>query len=171
MKMVFLRESLKYEPEHEEAINNLAVLHRRIGEEEKAEELYLYGIKNAKNKLTLLRNYKAMLAIQNRVDEVAAIQAKLDEYEDENPFEWIRAGNNAFDQKEYVIAKQFFEKAAEMAPYLHQAYFGMAKAEYMLGNPRATKNALNKALEEAYDQESKSVYEAKLEALSRERLN
>jgi len=167
----YLLESLKYEPEHEEAINNLAVLHRRIGEEKKAEDLYLYGIKHAKNKLSLLRNYKAMLSLQGRIDEVAVVQSKLDQYDDENPFEWVKAGNDAFDQKDYVIAKTFFEKAAEKAPYLHQAHYGVAKVEYMLGNPRATKNALDKALKEAFDEESKTVYEAKLEALSRERLN
>jgi len=167
----YLLEALKFEPEHEETINNLAVLHRRVGAMNKAEELYLYGIRKAKNKLTLLRNYKALLVLQDRTEEASDVQFQLDKYEDENPFEWVRAGNEAFDQEDYEVARNFYKKAIIKAPYLHQAHFGIAKVEFILGNPRASKAALNKALEEAFDLESKSIYEAKIDALNREYFN
>ena len=166
-----LKRSLDVEPENAEAINSLAVIHRRVGDYAKAEELYKYGIKNAFNKIVLLKNYQVLLLTQNRTADAAKVAKELENLEDLNPFNWLLAANEAFDEKNYSVAIKLYEKSIELAPYLHQGYFGIAKSEYRRGNLRASRLALEEALEQAYDKDSKSIYEAKLAVLSVERFN
>jgi len=167
----YLLESLKLEPDQEESINNLAVLHRRIGAEDKAEELYLYGIKKAKKKVSLLRNYRSLLQRQGRQDEARVIDEKLKVIDDENPFIWLHAANEAYDDSDYKGAIELYEKVLEKASYLHQAHFGIAKSKFMQGKFRAAEVALEKAMEEAFDENSKSIYEAKLHMLNKKPIN
>ena len=166
-----LKRSLDVEPENAEAINSLAVIHRRVGDYAKAEELYKYGIKNAFNKIVLLKNYQVLLLTQNRTADAERIAKELENLEDLNPFNWLLAANEAFDEKNYSVAIKLYKKSIELAPYLHQGYFGIAKSEYQRGNLRASRLALEEALEQAYDRDSKSIYEAKLAVLSGDRFN
>ena len=166
-----LKRSLELEPESAEAINSLAVIHRRIGEYSKAEELYKYGIKNAFNKIVLLKNYRVLLLTQNRNEDANRVAKELENLEDLNPFNWLLAANEAFDEQDYSVAIKLYKKSIDLAPYLHQGHFGIAKSEYQQGNLRASRLALEEALEQAFDRGSKSIYEAKLAVLSRERFN
>ena len=166
-----LRHSLGIEPENAQTINSLAVLHRRVGEYAKAEELYKYGIKNASNKVTLLKNYKILLQSQERFTEAEKITKELENLDDYDPFNWLHAANDAFDEGNYNLAFKLYNKAIELAPYLHQAHFGVAKTQYMRGNYKAAERSFKVAKDEAFDKKSKSIYEAKLAALSRERFN
>ena len=166
-----LRHSLDIEPENAQSINSLAVLHRRVGEYAKAEELYKYGIKNASNKITLLKNYKILLQSQERFIEAERITKELENLIDYDPFNWLHAANDAFDEGNYNLAFKLYNKAIELAPYLHQAHFGVAKTQYMRGNYIAAERSFKVAQDEAFDKKSKSIYEAKLSALSKERFN
>ena len=166
-----LKRSLEIEPENAEAINSLAVIHRRVGDYAKAEELYKYGIKNAVNKIVLLKNYQILLQTQNRSEDAAKVAKELENLEDLNPFNWLLAANEAFDEKNYSVAIKLYEKSIKLAPYLHQGHFGIAKSEYQRGNLKASRIALEEALEQAFDKDSKSIYEAKLAVLSSERYN
>ena len=81
------------------------------------------------------------------------------------------AANQAFDEKDYQVAVKLYKKSIELAPYLHQGHFGIAKSEYQRGNLRASRLALQEALEQAFDSSSKSIYEAKLAVMTKERFN
>lgn len=166
-----LKKSLEVEPDNAHAINSLAVIHRRIGEEKIAEELYKYGIKHAKNKITLLRNYLVLLKSQNRSNDIDRVEKELEGLDDQNPFRWLLSANEAYEQGDYHTAMRFYKRAITIAPYLHQGYFGLAKVEFQWNNLRAAKAALKTAKEKAFEMETKSIYEAKLEALSQARFN
>ena len=152
-------------------INSLAVIHRRVGEIDKAEELYKYGIKNALNKIVLLKNYQILLLAQNRSEAAERIAKELENLEDLNPFNWLLAANEAFTDADYAVAIKLYKKSIDLAPYLHQGHFGIAKSEYQRGNLRASRLALEEALEQAFDSGSKSIYEAKLAVMTKERFN
>jgi len=160
-----LKASLQYEPKHEESINNLAILYRRVGMPDKAEEFYRYGIKHAKNRLTLLKNYRAFLKSQNRDSEVIILEEELKNYHDPDPFPWVHSANDAFDQADYHLALTHYDRAIELAPYLHQAHFGRSKSLYMLGKINSAELAMERAQNEAYDQRSKDLYASKLAVL------
>jgi len=99
-----LKHSLEIEPESHQTINSLAILHRRVGDYRKAEELYKYGIKIASNKIVLLKNYKVLLLFQKRYDEAEKISRELENLEDHNPFNWLLAANDAFDEEDFNLA-------------------------------------------------------------------
>lgn len=166
-----LKASLDVEPDNAHAINTLAVLHRRVGEEQVAEELYKYGIKHAQNKIPLLKNYQVLLEIQERHSEAQKIATELEGLDDLNPFRWLLSANESFDAGDYTTAYKLYLKSVDLAPYLHQGYLGIAKIEYHRKRFTAAREALEQAKENSFELKTRSIYEAKLAALSRERFN
>ncbi|MDX2416670.1 MAG: tetratricopeptide repeat protein [Xanthomonadales bacterium] len=161
-----LRKVMELTPDSASAINSMAVLHRRAGQVNKAEEIYKYGILYLPDKVSLLRNYRVLLAEQGRYDEAEVIKARLTELDESNPFDWLHAGQEAFDNGDFRDAISFYEKAVEIAPYLHESYAGMAKAHYKLGNRTSAKRELKNAKKFAYQKSIQSLYQAKLIALA-----
>ena len=163
-----LRKVIELTPQSASAINSMAIIYRRTGHANRAEEIYKYGILHLPAKVSLLRNYRVLLLEQGRHDEAGIINARLAELDESNPFDWLHAGQQAYDDGEYRDAISLYEKAVETAPYLHESYAGIAKANYMLGNrTRATRN-LKKAQKLSYQKSIQSLYQAKLMALAGE---
>jgi Tfp pilus assembly protein PilF len=161
-----LQKSLELNPDNAGSINAMAVVHRRVGELEKAEEIYRYGIENVKDQVSLLRNYRVLLEQQGRLNEVENINRKLSRLDDPSPFDWLRAGHGAYGEGDFKEAVLFYKKAAKKAPYLHESYAGMARAYYKTGNRKGAERELKNALQYSRRVSTRSMYEAKLVALS-----
>jgi len=161
-----LQKSLELNPDDPGSINAMAVVHRRVGDLEKAEEIYRYGIENLKDQVSLLRNYRVLLEQQGRFDEVAKINQSLARLDDPSPFDWLRAGHGAYSEGDFKEAVLFYKKAAKKAPYLHESYAGMARAYYKLGNRKGAEREFKNALQYSHGVPTRSMYEAKLMALS-----
>ncbi len=159
--------SLESEAENADAINSIAVANRRSGQLEMAERFFEYGLKLTDNKLVLLKNYKLLLTQQGRISEVEEINKQLKAYNDKNPFEILTKAEQAFAENDFTKALDLYQTIISFAPYVHQAYFGIAKSEYKRGNLVAANEALQRALQETYDGEVKTVYQAKLSALKK----
>jgi len=163
-----LRKALELTPEDAGAINSMAVVYRRAGNSDKSEEIYRYGINNLPNKLSLLRNYRVLLIEQERFTEVEEVNVTLAELDGISPFDWLHAGNDAYADGDFREAITFYQKAVEIAPYLHESYAGMAKAHYKLGNRVRAKRELLNAQKFSYRKSFQSLYQAKLTALASE---
>lgn len=161
----YLKESMSFAPEHPDAINTLAVLHRRVGEEERAEKLYLYGIDIADERVSLMKNYRNMLRYQGREEEALAIESQLHELEDPSPFQWLSLARESFDRGDYVLSVRMYDKALDVAPYLHDAHLGKVQAQLNLGQLKAAVRSLDTATEYMYEPEQRSMYVAKLTTL------
>ena len=146
----------------------MAIVYRRSGNENKAEEIYKYGIVNLPNKVSLLRNYRALLMGQGRFTEAEEVNVKLAELDEASPFDWLHAGHDAYINGDFREAISFYQKAVEIAPYLHESYAGMAKAHYKLGNRVSAKRELLNAQKFSYRKSIQSLYQAKLVALASE---
>ncbi len=157
-----LRKALEFNSNDQHAINMLALVHEYHGLKKHAEALFKYGIKNSEDKLNLLRNYKIYLQRENRYKDANKIASQLASYKTKNPFDWVKLGNNSLAQGNHSEANNYFRKALKMAPYVHQAHFGIAKSEYILGNHKAAK----KALKNSFELKNKEMYQRKLTALS-----
>lgn len=164
----YTRESLQYAEDHEDALNMLAVIHSRVGNPEKAEEIYLYAIERAENKLSLLKNYHGLLARTGRDAEAQEIEQRLDRMKDPSPYHWFRLARAAYEDNEYFDAIDYFNRAVDRAPYLHEAHVGLARAYYQVGRLRNAEAALQTALDKAFRRDTRNLYQAKLEALRRE---
>lgn len=161
-----LQKTLKLTPEDPGAINSMAVIHRRIGDLDKAEEVYQYGIAHLDDKISFLRNYRVLLEQQGRFDEVAQINRQLTALDDPSPFDWLHAGHDAYSEGNYREAVLLYRKAAKIAPYLHESYAGLAKAYYMIGDRHRAEREFKNALEKSQRPATRSMYEAKLMVLS-----
>jgi Tfp pilus assembly protein PilF len=161
-----LQKTLELTPDDPGAINSMAVVHRRVGDLEKAEEIYRYGIEYLPDKISFLRNYRVLLEQQGRFTEVRQINRRLTALDDPSPFDWLHAGHSAFSDGHFQEAVLFYRKAAKVAPYLHESYAGLAKAYYMIGDRDAAEREFRRALEYTERPSTRSMYEAKLVALS-----
>jgi len=163
-----LRKALDFHPDDQHAINMLALVHEYHGLKKYAEVLFKYGIGRAENKLSLLKNYHIFLQREKRFEDADLISKQLRSFKTKNPFEWVNLGNSSLAQGKHYEAKRYFKRALKLAPYVHQAYFGIAKSEYILGNHKAAKRALEKAKENSYEMKNKEMYQNKLTALKQE---
>lgn len=159
------QKSLEYAPDNIDAINMLAVLHRRAGDDETAEEVYQYGISLEPDQTELLKNYRMLLNDQGRGSEAMEIGTIISRLGDESPFSHWFLAEEAYAQANYVDALVYYKKAVRVAPYFHEGYFGIAKSQYQLGNNTAAGRALRRAVKKATEPRDRVIYEAKLTAL------
>jgi len=163
-----LIQSLELSPASPESLNMLAIVNYRAGDKSKSEEIYRFGIQNSPRQVSLLRNYGIFLRREGRSAEADEVDNRLSRLADPNPFDWISAGQKAYDANEFWHAIDFFRKGANLAPYLHEAHFGLAKAHFRLGKLEIAKRELQLALNhaQAAGSTSRKLYEAKLFTLS-----
>jgi Tfp pilus assembly protein PilF len=159
-------EALHQNPLDPTAWNIMAVIYRHAGDLAKAEEIYLFAIEHAEDKLTLLKNYRQLLVSQMRITEAAAVENKLETMEDPSPFHWYSLAKNSYDTQDYQAAIRYFNKALVIAPYLHEAWLGKAQSFYQLNELPEAELALKMAIENADRMSTRSLYEAKLTALA-----
>ena len=161
-----LMESLEFSPASPESLNMLAIVFDRAGDKRKSEEIYRYGIQHAQRRVSLLRNFSIFLKREGRAAEAEQIDALLAQQNEPNPFDWIFAGLQAYSDGEFQRAIRLFRKSVQLAPYLHEAHFGLAKTYYQLGNLSQAEQELEQALNKATAGTTRKMYEVKLTALS-----
>lgn len=161
-----LIESLDLSPASPESLNMLAIVFDRAGDKSKSEEIYRYGIRHAQRRVSLLRNYGIFLRREGRVAEAEEIDVMLAEQNEPNPFDWIYAGLDAYSDGEFNKAIDLFQKSVQLAPYLHEGHFGLAKAYYQLGNLTRSEQELEQALYYAIASKTREMYEVKLAAMN-----
>ena len=162
-----LQESIRHLPNNVDALNVFALLYRRSGDSAHAERLYKTSIEAHPDAVVLLRNYRALLRSQNRLSEAEEITHTLASLEGVHPVDWLQAGSVAFRNSEYSEAIRYFKKAVELAPYLHEAYLGLAEAYYAMNDTRQTRRQLELALANANKADTRALYEEKLSSLSK----
>ena len=159
-------EALAYNPLDATAWNIMAVIYRRAGDLAKAEEIYLFAITHAEDKLTLLKNYRLLLTSQMRIAEAAAIENRLNSMDDPSPFHWFALARTSYDMQDYEEAIRYFDKALAIAPYMHEAWLGKAQSLYQVGALADAELAMKMAIANVNRTSTRTLYEAKLMALA-----
>ena len=159
-------EAIKYDRSNEDAINLLAIIYRRANKPTLAEATYRYGLDEAENHLSLLKNYRLLLISQSRTDEADEIQKTIDRLHDPSPHNWYLAGLKAYDDGHMDDAIKFLKRAERIAPYIHQIHFGLARAYYQKGNEKLAEQYLIRAREAAYKPTIQRIYDAKIAKLT-----
>ena len=160
-----LSAAMQISPDNIETLNTLAVLHKKSGNRDAAESIYRYALHYTKGSVSILSNFVILLNESNRNKEAALYEDKYLEIEDDNPFNWHDLANRAYERENYWKALHLYKKSADMAPYLHENFFGQAKAYYQLGNRAEANDALQKASGLAYTKLDEKLYSAKLDTL------
>ncbi|WJG10539.1 tetratricopeptide repeat protein [Aliiglaciecola sp. LCG003] len=160
-----LAHAMQASPKNAETLNTLGVLYNRVGNTEKAEQIYLYAINHTNGGLNLFSNYAKLLSEQKRVKELQTLESKVDLADDDNPYKWVDLANIAFEQKRYQRALNFFNRSIQKAPYLSESYFGLAKTLFEMNKKKQAKEYMQRAIELADSDKQNYLYTAKLEVL------
>lgn len=147
--------------------NLLAILHRRKGDKETAEKFYLRAIEQNKKNLNALKNYAFLLNTQQRYKELQLIEQKIDNLYDPNPYIWLEQAYIAKHTNKLEQAEKLFKKVITMAPYVHQAYVGLAQIHYLSGNKNKAINTLKAGMEWTYKEDELQLYKRKLYSLTK----
>jgi tetratricopeptide (TPR) repeat protein len=161
-----LAAAMELSPTNSETLNTLAVLHKITGNTSLAEAIYLSGVEGSSSSVSMLSNYILLLNESNRIDEVTLMKEKFSQIRDDNPYLWYDLANQAYAKKNYLQALRYYEMSIQTAPYLHESFFGVAKAYFQLGNKQKAKIAMKKAAELAYKPSDEKLYLAKLNSLT-----
>ena len=165
----YLLESLRHDPDNAIALNTMAVVYRRTGNEQMAERIYRYGIDSLPENVSFLRNYHSLLKRQGRDEEAEAISRTIATLDDPNPFHWVNAGRSALSDGEFEEATRHLRRAIRIAPYLHEAHALMAVAHLQMGNPSRSERELRRAMDIAQRESTRSLYQAKLTVIGKKR--
>ncbi len=165
--MAHTRTAAKLAPVDAGVVGLLALIHRRAGDDASAEALYRFGLEHNGDDLTLLGNYRRLLRDQGRTDDAQQISARLGKVDDSRPFHWLSQAHARYADDDLATAATYYRKALELAPYLHEAHFGLARVQYRMGKTRAARRQLKAALEWSGESQDSVLYRAKLDALAR----
>ena len=146
-------------------LNTLAVLHKKAGKLDLAESIYRHILEQTEGSVSVLSNYVILLEKMNRNEVAAVYEDMYMEIEDDNPYRWHDLANEAYKKEKYSKALYLYKKSADMAPYLHENYFGQAKVYFQLGNNNKASKAMEKASDLAYTLADEKRYLAKLHTL------
>lgn len=149
-----------------ETLNTLAVLYKTLNYTKKAESLYQYVLENTAGSANVLSNYALLLEKQQRFDELNELEDKFDTINDNNPYRWYDMANRHFSRQKYNVALKYYKRSVEVAPYLHEGYFGLAKTYYQIGKHEKASKFMQKASELAYTPKDEYLYSAKLKVLN-----
>lgn len=158
--------AMELSPNNIETLNTLAVLHNKSGNPAVAEAIYIYAMNHTKGSVNLLSNYITLLEQMGRLAESELLQQQYIDIEDNNPYRWYDLASQAYANERYTVALRYYEKSIQIAPYLHESFFGQAKTYFHLGKRLKAKNAMKKAAELAFKPSDERLYLAKLNLLS-----
>lgn len=160
--------ALKVSPDNSSAINTLAVLHRRMGEEDVAELAYRVAIDTRARYAPLVyRNYIALLEQQGRYDDARMAIAEYQKIQKQHPAQWVRDGRRAHQKGDYKLAIEYYEKALEIAPNLHEVYLLSVHSSMAAGDIGLALTQLKSALDLELTSTEANIYKGKLGKLKR----
>ncbi len=163
---VYANKAYEYDTKNIDTINLLAVIHRRAGDIKTAEEIYKVALDIGKPNISLLSNYIMLLKSQQRMEEVAVLQNKMNKLDDMNPYQSLGEAFNARRSGNIKQAEVFFKKTLKKAPYLNQAYMGLYHIYVKQQEMDKAQEMLIKALEWTYELDEKKLYKQKLYSIS-----
>ena len=162
LSFALLKRGASYDPDYAPILNMMAIVHRRAGDEDTAEDFYRYGLEVSESKISLLSNYHYLLISQGKLDSAEQIKQTLLSLDDPTPYSWYLLGKSSLEEGDYSSAYIYLIKFLKNSPYYHQAYIELASAQYALGKKSAAEESLKTALEYTQRSKTQRQYRAKL---------
>lgn len=160
-----LQEALRHDPRNGQIYNALAVLHRRAGDPDLAEKLFLYALNLTGEELLILRNLKRLMLAQGRDQDALQVQQRIDALPDLDPYPVLARGDEAFRQGRLDEALASYREARRIAPYLHEVDQRLAMVYLEQGELRRAQRELRRARDNALAEPDRRQYQAMLQGL------
>jgi len=159
------QEGLEHDRHNANLYNQLGLLHRRVGERNKAEEYLRFALDEFGDELVVLRNLYYFLLAEQRTSDALAIEKRIAELPDPDPYPLLELGDEALAQGDAGRALRLYEQARRKARHLHDPYGRIARAYLARGDLRAARSALTRGLDKAMREDVQQRYRSKLDRL------
>lgn len=156
------RAAIAHKPTFLTAYNTLGVVYQRRGDNAMAERVFKRALEREPEDRILLRNLVPVLQAQGKAAEAATVSRQLASIDPTPPFHYFNLGMKAMEQEKYAVAKKLFAREVRRAPYYHEFHFWLAIAHWRLGDGRAARDEMSKAIDTSSTQDSSKKYSAKL---------
>lgn len=163
----YLRAAVLEDPALDMAISNLALLYTMEGKLKWAESNYREVFKRNPGNTASAKGLAVVLRMQGQYKQASAIIARLQHEWENNPYYQYMLGEKAYAAGNWHEAIQAFKNALNLRPDLDQAYFGLAKSYFQLGDTGWARIYLQKAKRNASRVEAKKRYQSKLALLAK----
>lgn len=144
------------------AYNTLGVVYQRHGDHAMAEKVFRRALEREPEDHIVLRNLLPALEQLGKKAEAADVARQLASIEPTPPFHYFHLGMKAMEQENFSEAKRLFGREVRRAPYNHEFHFWKAIAHWRLGEARAAREEMSKAIDTSNTADSTQKYSAKL---------
>lgn len=158
-----LRAALRSDPEYLNALNTLAVLHRRQGDLARAEAALRLLIAHQPYNRHAATNLVTVLEDAGRHEEAQTLARTLPP----SPFADLERGQALARAGRWAEALRAYERQLRVAPDFHALHLEMARAHLQLGDLGGAQRHLQLAFDTAPSLDWRQAYQAKLRALRR----
>jgi Tfp pilus assembly protein PilF len=162
----YVREAYRLDSESASAMNLLALLHKKRGDEANAERLYLAAIESSDSNISVLDNYIVLLNSQGRFEKAKKVKQRVEGIYDPNPYHWLEKAQLARYQSEYNDAERFYRKVIKLAPYVKQAYLELYEVYLEQGKKSKAITTLQQSLPWLHEPKQKQKFKKQLYQLS-----
>lgn len=147
------------------AFNTLAIVYRQSGHSAQAELALNHVLQHEPDNAQSLSNLVLILGDLGRLTERQAVAQRLARVQPVPPYHYFDLGQNAMKERQFSVAKTYFEKEIARQAYNAEFHFWLAQAHYQLQNRPAARAALALAVEHSTTVRDREKYAALLETL------
>ncbi|MBW8192855.1 hypothetical protein K0504_17595 [Neiella marina] len=163
----FAFHALNNKPQASKSYSLIGIVLRRMGNVELAEQAYNIGMQLDSMDPVLLNNLVYFYRSEERHYDALLLDLRLEQIQLESPFVIARSAEESFKDGSYKESLKQYNRAIRRADYIHNFYFGKARALLQLGEYDEAMEALMKAQELSTTREQNSKYGGKIAALNR----
>lgn len=162
----YYKHAILTDPTFPEPVVNLGVLYRVNDREDLAENAYQQALSLGKDNLTSWENLAILYDISGRHEKAQDIARFIERRRATNPYYHSMLGEQALHNQHYERAISHFRKAIKLDNSVHEFYFGLAKAHYILGDAETSLLYMHKAKRKSLSEQDKKRYSNKLSLLN-----
>jgi hypothetical protein len=147
------------------ARNTLAVVYLRHGDLALAERALGQVLEREPANTSAMANLVRVYERQDRRDAARAVAERLARIEPTPPFHYFNLGLEALRRQDYAAARDYFTREVRRAAYYHEFHFGLALANFGLGDVKEARRQLALAMESSTTRADRELYAAKLDRI------
>ena len=164
------RAAVLHDPGHASAVNTLAVVYMRRGQQGAAEAALRHALAREPDNTAALSNLVLVLRNTGRQADADVVAAQLKALQPYPPFHFLEAGRRELEAGKAASARDLFERELRRQPFQHEVHFWLAQAWLQMGNGGKAAEHLRQAMDYSPTMASQKLYSAKLDRLRALRL-
>lgn len=159
------RAAVAQDPGFTSARITLGVIYHRRGLLDSAEAVFRHALRAEPHNTQALADLSAVLSSQGRDAEALDVRQQLAKLESHPPFHFFDLGRAAVQRGDYEAGRGWLLRELSRDPDYHEVHFWLAVAYGGLGDARAARRHLTKAMANSTTRGEHDLYAAKLDRL------